>query len=80
VPSGKVEDIADAVGILKFLESNHLALTLVSNPSFYRDLSNLGFHHAVNAQVAVDEVIMNQGADAKVTIMPYGAVTHPVLD
>jgi len=78
--SGRIEDIADAVGILKFLESNQSALTLVSEPSFDDDLSNLGFHFAENVQVAVDEAIRKQGTYAKITIMPYGGVTHPILD
>jgi len=78
--SGKIEDIADAVGILKFLESNQSELTLVCNPSFDDDLNRLGLHHAGNVQVAVDEVVKKHGPEAKVTILPYGAVTHPVLD
>jgi len=78
--SGKIEDVADAVGILKFLESNQSALTLVSDQSFDDDLNNLGLHHAQNVQLAVDDAVKKHGPDATVTIVPYGAVTHPVLD
>ena len=78
--SGKIEDVADALGILKFLESNRSTLTLVCDTSFDDDLSNLGFNHAKSVQVAVEEAMMRHGTDAKAIIVPYGAVTHPVLD
>jgi nickel-dependent lactate racemase len=78
--SGKIEDVADALGILKFLESNRSTLTLVCDTSFDDDLSNLGFNHAKSVQVAVEEAMMRHGTDAKAIIVPYGTVTHPVLD
>jgi nickel-dependent lactate racemase len=78
--SGKIEDVADALGILKFLESNRSTLTLVCDTSFDDDLSNLGFNHAKSVQVAVEEAMMRHGTDAKAIIVPYGTVTHSVLD
>jgi nickel-dependent lactate racemase len=76
--SGAVNDIADAVGILKFLQSNNSKLTLVCDPSFDDDLTNLGFAHAPNVQEALDEATLRLGTDSKVLVVPYGAVTHPV--
>ncbi len=78
--SGRIRDIADAVGILKFLESNQARLVVVSNPSFDDDLTRLGFEHAKNVQVTFDDAMVRLGAEAKVLIVPYGGVTHPVLE
>jgi len=76
--SGRIKDIADAVGILKFLESNRARLVLVSNGSFDDDLTKLGFLHAQSVQVALEEAMTRQGT--KVLIVPYGGTTHPVLE
>ena len=78
--SGRIKDIADAVGILKFLESNQARLVVVCNPSFDDDLTRLGFEHAKNVQVAFEEAMIRHGPEAKVLIVPYGGVTHPVLE
>ena len=78
--SGRIKDIADAVGILKFLESNQARLVVVSNPSFDDDLTRLGFEHAKNVQVAFEEAMIRHGTEAKILIVPYGGVTHPVLE
>lgn len=78
--SGRIHDIADAVGILKFLESNQARLVVVSSPSFDDDLERLGFEHTKNVQAALDEAMIRHGAEAKVLIMPYGGVTHPILE
>jgi nickel-dependent lactate racemase len=76
--SGAIKDVADAVGILKFLQSNDSALTLVCDHSFEQDLANLRFSHASTIQEALDEATARPGTDAKVLVMPYGAVTHLV--
>jgi nickel-dependent lactate racemase len=76
--SGVIKDVADAVGILKFLQGNNSALTLVCDHSFERDLANLGFSHAPTVQSALDEATARLGTGSKVLVMPYGAVTHPV--
>ena len=74
--SGKIEDVADASGILKLLQANHADLTLVCDHSFDRDLANLGFPHMSSVQQALDEATSRLGADSKVLVMPYGAITH----
>jgi nickel-dependent lactate racemase len=74
--SGKLSDVADAVGILKFLQTNNSSLTLVSHPSFDNDLTNLGFSHLPSVQDAFDRATANQGSDSTVLVVPYGAVTH----
>jgi len=76
--SGTIKDIADAVDILKFLQSNNSALTLVCDHSFEQDLANLRFSHASTIQEALDEATARLGTDSKVLVMPYGAVTHLV--
>ena len=78
--SGRISDIADAVGILKFLESNHARLVVVSNPAFDNDLTRLRFEHAKEVQPALDEAMRRHGPGAKVLIVPHGGVTHPVLE
>ena len=78
--SGRIEDIADAVGILKFLQSNQARLVVVSNPAFDDDLTRLGFEHTKEVQPALDEAMIRHGSGAKVLIVPYGGVTHPVLE
>jgi nickel-dependent lactate racemase len=74
--SGAIKDVADAVGILKLLQSNTSTLTLVCDHSFERDLANLRFSHAPTVQSALDEATTRLGTDSKVLVMPYGAVTH----
>jgi len=76
--SGTIKDIADAVGILKFLQSNNSGLTLVCEHSFEQDLANLRFSHTSSIQEALDEATARLGTDSKVLVMPYGAVTHAV--
>jgi len=76
--SGAIKDVADAVGILKFLQSNNSALTLVCERSFERDLANLGFSYSATVESALDEATAKLGKDSKVLVMPYGAVTHLV--
>jgi nickel-dependent lactate racemase len=76
--SGQVKDIADAVGILKFLQTNNSGLTLVCEPSFDQDLSNLGFLHMRPLQDAVDEAMAGLGRNSKALVIPYGAITHPL--
>jgi nickel-dependent lactate racemase len=76
--SGAIKDVGDAVGILKFLQSNKSALTLVCDHSFERDLANLQFSQAPTVQSALDEATARLGTNSKVLVMPYGAVTHPV--
>ncbi len=76
--SGAIKDVADAVGILKFLQSNNSALTLVCDRSFEQDLANLRFSQASTIQEALDDATARLGTDSKVLVMPYGAVTHLV--
>jgi nickel-dependent lactate racemase len=76
--SGGIKDVADAVGILKFLQSNNSALTLVCDPSFEQDLTNLGFSRAPTVQSALDESTARLGINSKVLVIPYGAVTHAI--
>ena len=76
--SGVIKDVADAVGILKFLQSKDSALTLVCDHPFEQDLANLRFSHASTIQEALDEAMARLEADSKVLVMPYGAVIHPV--
>jgi nickel-dependent lactate racemase len=76
--SNAIKDIADAVGILKFLQTNNSGLTLVCDPSFDEDLTNIGLSHAPSVQHALDETTAKLGVDSKVLIVPYGAITHPV--
>jgi nickel-dependent lactate racemase len=76
--SGLIKDIADAVGILKFLQTNRSGLTLVCDPPFDQDLTNIGFSHVSNVQEALEEAIGRLGPKSKVLVMPYGAVTHPI--
>jgi nickel-dependent lactate racemase len=75
--SGEIKDVADAVGILKFLQTNNSALTLVCDPSVEQDLTNLGFSHMPTVQEALNEATAGLGHDSKVLVMPYGASTHP---
>ena len=76
--SGHVKDIADAVGILKFLQTNNSGLTLVCDPSFDQDLTNLGFLHKRRVQEAIDEAMARLGPKSKALVIPYGAITHPL--
>jgi nickel-dependent lactate racemase len=76
--SGAIKDVGDAVGILKFLQSNNSTLALVCDHSFERDLANLRFSQAPTVQSALDEATTRLGTNSKVLVMPYGAVTHPV--
>jgi nickel-dependent lactate racemase len=76
--SGLIKDVGDAVGILKFLQSNNSTLTLVCDHSFERDLASLRFSQAPTVQSALDEATARLGTNSKVLVMPYGAVTHPV--
>jgi nickel-dependent lactate racemase len=76
--SGKIEDVADASGILKLLQTNHAGLALVCDRSFDRDLTKLGFSHMPSVQEALDEATSRLGVDSKVLVMPYGAVTHAI--
>ena len=75
--SGEIKDVADAVGILKFLQTNNSALTLVRDPSVEQDLTNLGVSHMPTVQEALNEATAGLGHDSKVLVMPYGAITHP---
>jgi len=75
--SSGIKDIADAVGILKFLQTNNSGLTLVCDPSVEQDLTNLGFSHLSTVQEALSEATTRLGHDSKVLVMPYGAITHP---
>jgi hypothetical protein len=76
--SGAVKDIADAVGILKFLETNRSQLTLVCNPSFDEDLGKLGFEHRRSVREALDDATLRLGKESKVLVLPYGPITRPV--
>jgi len=76
--SGRITDIADAVGILKFLQTNNSGLILVCEPSFDQDLTNMGFLHMRSAQDALDEAIVKSDPKSKVLVIPYGAITHPI--
>jgi nickel-dependent lactate racemase len=76
--SGRVKDVADAVGILKFLQTNKSQLTLVCDPSFDQDLTNIGFSHTRHIQDALDVATARLGPESKVLVIPYGAVTHPI--
>jgi len=76
--AGKINDIADAVGILKFLECNNSQLTLVCDDSFDSDLTKLGFNHAKSVQIALEEATAKHGRGSHVLVVPYAAVTHPV--
>jgi nickel-dependent lactate racemase len=76
--SGKLKDVGDAVGILKFLQSNKSDLILVSDPSFDQDLTNLKIAHRDSVQDALDEVTFKLGANSKVLIVPYGPITLPI--
>jgi nickel-dependent lactate racemase len=78
--SGRISDIADAVGILKFLQTNQARLVVVSNSLFDGDLTRLGFEHAKTVQAALEDAMIRHGREAKVLIVPYGGVTHPVLE
>jgi len=53
--SGGIKDVADAVGILKFLQTNNSGLTLVCDPSVEQDLTNLGLSHLPTVQEALNE-------------------------
>jgi len=74
--SGAIKDIADAVGILKFLQTNNSDVTLVCEHSFEEDLGNLRFSHAPTVQQALDATTAGLGTDSKVLVVPYGAITH----
>lgn len=76
--SGMIKDVADATGILKFLQTNNSGLTLVCDPSFDQDLTNMGFLHMSSVQEALDEATTRLGRNSKVLVVPYGAVTHPI--
>jgi len=76
--SGAIKDIADAVGILKLLQTNNSTLTLVCDRSFEEDLTKLGFSHMPTVQAALDEATVRHGRESKVLVMPYGAITHPI--
>jgi len=76
--SGKVKDVGDAVGILKFLQSNRSDLFLVSDPSFDQDLANLKIEHRSSVQYALDEATDQLGANSRVLIVPYGPITLPI--
>lgn len=76
--SGAIKDIADAVGILKLLQTNNSTLTLVCDRSFEEDLTKLGFSHMPDVQTALDEATVRLGHDSTVLVMPYGAITHPI--
>jgi nickel-dependent lactate racemase len=78
VRAGKFKDSADAVGILKFLQSNNSELTLVSDPSFDTDLKNLKINHTTVVQEALKEATDKFGTDSRVLIMPYGPITLPI--
>jgi nickel-dependent lactate racemase len=78
--SSAIKDIADAVGILKFLQTNNSGLTLVCDPSFDEDLTNIGFSHAPSVQQAFDETTARLGVDSKVLVVPYGAITFSVTE
>jgi hypothetical protein len=77
--SGAVKDIADAVGILKFLETNKSQLTLVCDRTFDDDLNKLGFAHKKTIKEALDDATLKLGKDSMVLVVPYGAITHPVF-
>ena len=77
--SGAVKDIADAVGILKFLETNKSQLTLVCDRAFDDDLNKLGFAHKQTVKEALDDATLRLGKDSMVLVVPYGAITHPVF-
>jgi nickel-dependent lactate racemase len=76
--SGAIKDVADAVGILKLLQTNNSTLTLVCDRSFEEDLTKLGFSHMPTVQAALDEATVRFGQNSKVLVMPYGAITHPI--
>jgi len=76
--SGGIKDAADAVGILKFLQTNNSGLTLVCDPSVEQDLENLGFSHMPTVQDALNEATARLGHNSKVLVMPFGAITHPI--
>ena len=76
---GIIKDIADATGILKFLQTNTSALTLVCEPSFDQDLTKMGFSHKSSIQEALDEATARLGQESKVLVVPFGAVSHPIL-
>lgn len=76
--SGKLKDVGDAVGILKFLQSNNSDLIFVSEPSFDQDLTNLKISHKVSIQDALDEVTRKSGSNTKALIIPYGPITLPI--
>jgi nickel-dependent lactate racemase len=78
IQSGKIKDMADAIGILKFLQTNQSTLTLVCDRSFEDDLTKLGFSHMPTVQAALDEATARIGHNSKVLVIPYGAVTHPI--
>ena len=78
IRTGAIKDIGDAAGILKFLQTNNSSLMLVSDASFDQDLTGLGFSHSRTVQDALDEATARLGANSKVFVMPYGAVTHPM--
>ena len=79
IQSGEIKDMADAIGIQKFLQTNKSTLTLVCDRSFEDDLTKLGFSHMPTVQAALDEATARIGQNSKVLVMPYGAVTHPIL-
>ena len=76
--SGKLKDVGDAAGILKFLQSNNCGLILVSDPSFDQDLTNLKITHRPSVQDALDEVTRKSGSATKALIIPYGPITLPI--
>ncbi len=76
--SGKLKDVGDAAGILKFLQSNNSDLILVSDPSFEQDLTNLKITHRASVQDALDESTGKSGSNSRTLIVPYGPITLPI--
>ncbi len=76
---GKLKDVGDAVGILKLLQTYNSDLLFVSDPSFGQDLTNLNINHKANIQDAVNQATEKCGSASRVLIVPYGAITLPII-
>jgi nickel-dependent lactate racemase len=78
VRTGKLKDIADASGILKFLQSNNSDMILVSDPTFDEDLTNLQITHKPTVQDALNLATEKLGQNSRVLIIPYGPIILPI--
>lgn len=78
--AGKYENVADAVGIYKLLQFNKSELVLVSKGLSDKEADRIGIRKSRSLEEALDLALKRHGKKAKITIIPQGAVSRPIVE